>query len=380
MRVLGQAHRPAHDHPFGPGVHAGGEFDVNQRHARLLLDVLPAGGVDFAQVGAHSRGVFGDERMVEHRLAAADLCFALPLEQELDHAAHHRHVATQGRAEVRGVGRLGAVHEHFDRVLRMLEALQSALLERVDADHLCAALDRFAQRLEHPRVVGAGVLADDEDRIGMLQVVKHHGAFTHAEAFDHAHRAGFVAHVGAVRKVVGAVGPDKQLIEIGGLVAGPARCIKLGLIRRFQSIEVPGDRRERFVPGGFDVAVGGRVITHRVGQAALILQPVIALLGQRRDAVFVEEGRVDQTARGFPVNRLGAVLAELDHAVFRRLAPGATGAIEPAVLVGLEHGANVLQRVFTAQPVLGNSDQRAPTSGGTFIGFVSVDLRHGTSP
>ncbi|MNZ44281.1 hypothetical protein D3C78_619110 [compost metagenome] len=378
--MLGQAHRPAHDHPFGPGVHAGGEFDVNQRHARLLLDVLPAGGVDFAQVGAHSRGVFGDERMVEHRLAAADLCFALPLEQELDHAAHHRHVATQGRAEVRGVGRLGAVHEHFDRVLRMLEALQSALLERVDADHLCPALDRFAQGLEHPRVVGAGVLADDEDRVGMLQVVKHHSAFAHAEAFDHAHRAGFVAHVGAVRKVVGAVGPHEQLIEECRLVTGPARGVELGLVRRLQRVEVPGDQREGLVPGGFHVTVGGCVIAHRVGQAALILQPVIALFGQRRDAVFVEERRVDQTPRGFPVNRLGAVFAELDHAVFRRLAPGATGAVEAAVLVGLEHGANVLQRVFTAQPVLGDSNQCTPTGGGTFVGFVAVDLRHGTSP
>ncbi|MCY1354202.1 hypothetical protein D9M69_405670 [compost metagenome] len=378
--MLGQAHRPAHDHPLGPGVHAGGEFDVRQWHARLLLDVLPTGCVDFAQVSAHSRGVFGDELMVEHRFAAADLSFALPLQQELDHAAHDRHVATQCRAEVGCVGRLGAVHQHFDRVLWMLEALQPALLEWIDTDHLGTALDRFAQRFKHPRVVGARVLTDDENRIGMFQVVEHHGAFTHAEAFDHAHRAGFVAHVGAVRKVVGTVGPDEQLIEKGGFVTGPARGIELGLARRFQRIEVPGDQRERFVPGGFHVTVGGRVIAHRVGQAALILQPVIALLGQRRDTVFVEEGRVDQTARGFPVNRLGAVLAELDHAVFRRLAPGTTGAIEPAVLVGLEHGANILQRVFTAQPVFGNSNQRAPTSGGTFVGFVAVDLRHGTSP
>ncbi|MNM99939.1 hypothetical protein D3C81_1125170 [compost metagenome] len=262
----------------------------------------------------------------------------------------------------------------------MLEALQSALLERVDADHLCAALDRFAQGLEHPRVVGAGVLADDEDRIGMLQVVKHHGAFTHAEAFDHAHRAGFVAHVGAVRKVVGAVGPHEQLIEECRLVTGPARGVELGLVRRLQRVEVPGDQREGLVPGGFHVTVGGCVIAHRVGQATLILQPVIALFGQRRDAVFVEERRVDQTPRGFPVNRLGAVFAELDHAVFRRLAPGATGAVEAAVLVGLEHGANVLQRVFTAQPVLGDSNQCTPTGGGTFVGFVAVDLRHGTSP
>ncbi|MNX93249.1 hypothetical protein D3C86_1254260 [compost metagenome] len=378
--MLGQAHRPAHDHPLGPGVHAGGEFDVSQRHARLLLDVLPTGGVDFPQVGTHSRGVFGDERVVEHRLAAVDLCFALPLQQELDHAAHDRHVTAQCRAEVRGVGGLGAVQQHFDRVLWMLEALQSALLERVDADHLCAALHRLAQRFEHPWVVGAGVLADDENRVGMLQVIEHDGAFAHAEAFDHRNGAGLVAHVGAIGEIVGAVGPHEQLIEKRRFVAGAARGVELGLVRRFQRIEMPGDQRERVVPRGLDVTVGGRVIAHRVGQSALILQPVIALFGQRRHAVFVEERRVDQTAGGLPVNGFGAVFAELDHAVFRRLAPGATRAVEAAVLVGLEHRTDVLQGVFTAQPVLGNSDQRAPTSGGTFVGFVAVDLRHGTSP
>ena len=51
----------------------------------------------------------------------------------------------------------------------MLEALQATLLERVEAHHLGTALDRLAQRFEHARVVGAGVLADDEDRVGFLR-------------------------------------------------------------------------------------------------------------------------------------------------------------------------------------------------------------------
>jgi len=378
--VLGQSHRPAHDHALGPGVHACGEFDVGQGHARLLLDVFPGSAVDFVQVSIQPRGVFGDERVVEHRLATAGLCLALPLQEELGHAAHDRHVTPEGRAEVGGVGRLGTVEQHLDRVLWMLEAFQAAFLERVDADHLRPAFHRFAQRFEHPRVVGAGVLANDKNRIGMFQVVEHHGAFAHAQALDHAHRAGFVTHVRAVREVVGAVGANEQLIEKGCLVAGPARGVELGLIWRVQGIEVPGDQREGLVPGSFHITISGRVIAHRVGQATLILQPIITLPGERGDAVFVEEGRVDQTAGGFPVDGLGAVFAELDHAVFRRFAPGATGAVEATTLVGLEHCTDVLQGVFTAQPVPGHCDQRTPTSGGTFVGFVAVDLRHGSSP
>ncbi|MNP69865.1 hypothetical protein D3C76_1660200 [compost metagenome] len=89
--------------------------------------------------------MLGNEGMVEHRRFAIGLGLTLPLEQELGDTAHHRHVAAQGRPEVRGVGRLGAIAEHFERMLRMLETFQAALLERVEADHLGAALYRIAQ-------------------------------------------------------------------------------------------------------------------------------------------------------------------------------------------------------------------------------------------
>ena len=58
----------------------------------------------------------------------------------------------------------------------MLEAFQAALLERVEGDHLGAALHRLAQRFEHARVVGAGVLAEDEDGVGVLEVGEGHAA------------------------------------------------------------------------------------------------------------------------------------------------------------------------------------------------------------
>ena len=79
--------------------------------------------------------------MIEHCRLACGLGIALPLQQELGHAAQQRHVAAQCRAQIGCVGRAIAVGEHFQRVLRVLETFQAALLERVDAHHLGAAFD-----------------------------------------------------------------------------------------------------------------------------------------------------------------------------------------------------------------------------------------------
>ncbi|MNZ88254.1 hypothetical protein D3C78_1071420 [compost metagenome] len=144
--------------------------------------------------------------MVEHRRGTGFLRIALPQQEEFRHAAHDRHVAAQCRAEERGVGRFVAVGEHFDRVLRVLETLQATLFQRVDAHHLRAALHRFAQWFEHPWVVGTGVLAPDENRIGVFEVVEGHGAFADPDTLRHRDTAGLVAHVRAVGEVVGAVG------------------------------------------------------------------------------------------------------------------------------------------------------------------------------
>ncbi|MCY1379195.1 hypothetical protein D9M69_668910 [compost metagenome] len=89
--------------------------------------------------------------------------------------------------------------------------------------------------------------------------------------------------------------------------------------------------------------------------------------------MFGEELAVDTAFGRFPVHRLGAVLAERHHAGFIGIAPGATGAVEAAVLVGLEHHAQVFQRVVAGQPGLGNADQRAPTTGRAFVGLVAGD-------
>ena len=162
----------------------------------------------------------------------------------------------------------------------MLEALQAAFLERVDADDLSAPLDRFAQRLKHPGVVSAWVLAPDEDRLGMLEIVEGHRALADADTLPQCHTAGFMAHVRAVWKVVGAVGTNEQLVEKCRFVAGAARGVELGLIRACQVLQVSGDQGEGGLPADGLVAVGCGVVAHRFGEPALVLKPVIALLQQ----------------------------------------------------------------------------------------------------
>src|SRR3546814_3291875 len=96
---------------------------------------------------------------------------------------------------------------------------------------LGTAFHCFTQRLKHPWMVGARVLAPDENRVGVLEIVESHCAFAHADTLGQRHAAGFMAHVRAVGEVVGAIGAHKQLIEIGCFVAGPARGVELGLVR-----------------------------------------------------------------------------------------------------------------------------------------------------
>lgn len=371
MMVLGDAHRPADDDPVRPPVHPSSLFDFRQAQPGLALQVFPGGGIQFGQVGLEAVDVLGDEGVVEYRLAALGLSVALPGEEELGDPADRRHVAAQCRTEERGVQRRGAVGQHFQRILRMLEALQAALLERVEADHLGAALHCFAQRLEHARVVGAGVLPKDEDRVGVFEVVEGHAALADPDAAAQCHAAGLVAHVRAVGEVVGAERADEQLVEVGRLVAGPPGGIELRLVGAIQASQVLGDQGEGGVPGDRLVVVAERVVAHRSGEAALVFQPVVALFAQGADAVTGEERRVDAALGGFPVDCLGAVLAELHPAVFRRVAPGAAGAVETAVLVGLEQGAEVLERLFAVQPEVRHAAQRAPAGGGTGVGLVA---------
>ncbi len=86
MAMLGDAHRPAHDHVLAFGVHPRSALDVDQRQAGLLDDELPGGVLDHCQIIQHAVGVLVEEGVVKHRRFAFGLGFAFPLQQEFGHA------------------------------------------------------------------------------------------------------------------------------------------------------------------------------------------------------------------------------------------------------------------------------------------------------
>src|SRR3546814_5840795 len=87
-------------------------------------------------------------------------------------------------------------------------------------------------------MVGARVLAEDEDRVGQLEVVQRYRALADADLRRHPRAGWLVAHVRAVGEVVGAELAHEQLVEERGLVAGAPGGVEDRLVGRGQRVEV----------------------------------------------------------------------------------------------------------------------------------------------
>ena len=75
-----------------------------------------------------------------------------------------------------GADRGLASGDHLRRRQRIDEAHQAALLQRIEGDDRHAALPRILQLVQHARAVGADVLAEEQDAVGVLEVLQHHRA------------------------------------------------------------------------------------------------------------------------------------------------------------------------------------------------------------
>ena len=95
VAVLGEAHRPAGDHPLRPGDHAPGTLDLLARDTGALDDVLPAGRLQVGVELGEAIGVIADEGVVEH--AARRLVLG---EHHLHEALEQRDVAVDPHRQV----------------------------------------------------------------------------------------------------------------------------------------------------------------------------------------------------------------------------------------------------------------------------------------
>ncbi len=194
-------------------------------------------------------------------------------------------------------------------------------------------------------MVGARVLTKDKDRVGQVKIVQVDSAFAHPDAALQPGTAGLVAHIGAVREIVGPDHTAKQLINIGRFVAGATGGIELHLVRVIHRLNMLRNQRPDRIPANWLIAIAGGVIAQRFRQASLILKEVVRMLVERANGVFGKEVGVNLATGGLPGHGFCAVLTEAEGA-FVVVAPGAARAVKAAGLIHAQQIAHILQGVF----------------------------------
>ena len=305
-------------------------------------------------------GVVAQERPVEHAPRAARLL----LEHRLHDALEQRHVAADAHLQVEVRDR-GAAAEPGERLLRVREAHQAALAQRVDRDDARAAPLGGLQRGQHARVVRARVLADHEDRVGALEVLEARPCPCRRRSPRRARRRS-IRDTGSSSRADcwcrsrarrAATGTRPRCWCVPRCRRRPRRAIRgrAARARCRANAASHDDRRD----SGRSPARGSSGSI----EAALLLEPVVALREQLRDRPRARRRRRRAARAGRLVrDRLGAVLAELGRGALARIGPRAAGAVEAARLVHAR-GAPRARAARRARASARASRERAETAG-----------------
>ncbi|CCK06529.1 hypothetical protein BN128_350 [Cronobacter sakazakii 696] len=258
--------------------------------------------------------------------------------------------------------RSGTQRQHLNRALRRGKAFQTALAKRVNSDNSRAALRDFAQRAEHTRMISAGIMTDAQHQIAVVEIVKLYGAFADADRFWQADAGRFVAHVGAIREVVGAIFAGEQLPQECGFVRGAPRGVKLHAVRVVIAAQALANLLKRRFPFNRLIGIASRVVFHRVRQSPLAFQLKRIALPQFADGMRREKFGRGAFAGGLPGDRFRAVFAKFKRRGVLRIGPGAARAVKPLRLVDFEQGNHVLLHRHLAADSVSNGLQCAPAS------------------
>lgn len=367
--VLSDAHPPAADDSLRTLINRSHLFDGLTRQTRMALDDVPGQLSAIIGVLLEAMGVFFNERHVEDARQVFTLRHVIGFDHGLANALQGDHVAADPDLMVLRADFHPMQTEHVARVLRRRKAYQRPFPQRVERDDACAPACGGVQLGHHARAVGPGVLADDKNRVGVLEIFQRRGAFADPDRLGQRRSGGFMAHVRAVREVGHAVQPTEQLIQKGGFVRRASGGVQLQLPRIAQAAQLCADLGERFVPSDGQVFVSGGVVAHRLGNTAFCFQRVIAPGRQFADRMPGEEvGRHAFPGR-FPGQCLGTVLAVFKGVRFLRVRPGATGTIEAARLVHGHQRAVALDQHMLVQQVLVDRTERRPATRRCAVGL-----------
>src|SRR6185312_1102572 len=218
----------------------------------------------------------------------------------------------------------------------------------------------------------SGILADDENGVRVREVLDRDRGLAKPDHLGQAGAARFVAHVRAVRQIVGAELATEQPIHEGGFVAGAPRGVKGRLVGRRKRVERIANQPKSSVPGDRIVVVGPTPAHHRMCDAAHFLQLEIRLLQQAGNTVLAKDFRRQSLRRSLGGDRLGAVLAEFGRLPLAvGIGPGATRAIEAVFLLQFEPRLEGARAAHLPHAVVDCLVDRAQAGGG-FVTLLGV--------
>ena len=219
--------------------------------------------------------------------------------------------------------------------MRVGETFEGALAQRVKDDNRHVATGQLVESPHHSRMVGAGVVADGDHQLGLIEVVQRDGAFPDANRTRQTDAGGLVAHIRAVGEVVGAVFASEQLEQIRRFVRGASGGIELDLVR-FEPAQYFADALKRLVPVDGPEGIACPVIAQGMRQSTVAFQFKVRFCQQRGDAVFGQKRGGNAFAGGFPGHGFGAVLTELECRLVFFIGPRAARAVKTVRLVGAQ--------------------------------------------
>jgi hypothetical protein len=132
-------------------------------------------------------------------------------------------------------------------------------------------------------MVGPRIVSKDEDELAALHIFQRGCTLADAKRLYHRHSRRLVAHVRAIRKIVGPELPRKQLQKKSRLIRGLSRSVEAGLVGRIQTIQLVCDHLKGLGPADRLIVRRARVPYHRRSQTSLPIEPVIGFRRQVRN-------------------------------------------------------------------------------------------------
>ena len=282
--VLRQSHAIAKDDSLGLHVDARYPFDLGPRQARDTQDVIPGRAAQVLAQRLEAKRMLIDEGEIQYGFSPRANGRFVRFENELHHPLERRDVPAHPDLAIFAgdwvelnvtisIGFCGAANRSSAR----------------SRNGFIATIER---RASTPRAGGSScagcsyrILPNHKDCVRFVEILQQNGALADADALRQAHAGRLVTHVRVIGKVICAEAPHEDLVEKGGFVRTAPRGVEVRLVGVLQRPELRANHREGVLPADRLVMVGRTVVAHRLRQATLFLQPVVALLFQFADRV-----------------------------------------------------------------------------------------------